>query len=115
MLWFIANCFDEVYGKQRPNADLRDAAAAKSKPVPEMTRYKGAKVVNHERIEAKKVYGFGNKTTDAERSRSPLAKTPLKSRKGQETARTPLGKNRTEVKKGLFSMTPVRMSTTAKK
>ena len=31
VLWFIANTFDEVYGKQKQSADLRDIAFVKPK------------------------------------------------------------------------------------
>lgn len=88
-------------------------ALIKSKGTPEVTKYKGRKVVVQEKIQTKKVYGFNAKQT-AER-KSPLNLTPTKIKNTDTALKTTATKNRTDSKKNYFGSTPVKLASTARK
>lgn len=89
-------------------------ALIKSKGAPEVTKYKGRKVVVQEKIQTKKIYGFNAKQT-AERSKSPLNLTPTKIKNTDTALKTAATKNRTDSKKNYFGSTPVKLASTARK
>ena len=82
----------------------------RAKGIPINTNYKGKKVIGQETIQTKKVYGFNQKQTD--RSKSPIATTPLKNAKNKGRDSTPVKSTLTEKKKNRISTTPIQ---TAKK
>jgi hypothetical protein len=45
LLWFVANCYDEMISKQHKTIDLRSMAGRNSKGAPEVLKYKGTKVI----------------------------------------------------------------------
>ena len=83
LLWFIANIYQDFYGKNRKKPDLRDIVNIRAKKVPVNYNYKGKKFIGQEVNQTKKVYGFYQKQT--EKSKSPLAVTPLKNAKNRLT------------------------------
>lgn len=58
ILWYVANCYDEMMSRQAQTIDLRYLGSIKSKEQPSIIKYKGKKVIAEDSIQTKKVYGF---------------------------------------------------------
>lgn len=114
ILWFVANCYDELLSKQEKIIDIR-SIANKQTGTPQVTKYKGNKMLTQDAIQSKKVYGFnlnqkeGLNKALADRSKSPIGfgiKTPT------NRSRTPI---KNVLNKSTTNKTPSKNTGTASK
>jgi hypothetical protein len=78
LLWYVANCYDEMSSKQPKRTDLRNILGNKPKPTPMITKYKGQKLLHQDSTLAKKVYGFNRPEGKSPLSKNNRNLTPVK-------------------------------------
>lgn len=110
----MANCYDEMLSKQEKTVDLR-SIGIKPMTTPQVSRYKGAKLLGQNTIQSKKVFGFNNEK-EGIKNQQANARTVSPYGFG---ASTPTMRNRTPIKNALnkstTNKTPTKYAGTASK